>query len=128
MQAVSSEKVCFIIVKAREFDAKVDPVIDDPGGNPTDDNDVEVLADYPDDPVYEELTTFLGALSEDELVELSALIMLGRGDYDLDGWDDALAAARDDLDDTVVQRLLQIPLISDYLAEGLSQFGASCAD
>ena len=35
--SISPEKVCFIIVKAREFDAK-DAVTDpDPGSNPTDD-------------------------------------------------------------------------------------------
>lgn len=127
MQAISSEKVCFIIVKAREFDAKVDPVIDEPGDNPTDDNDVEVLADYPDDPVYEELTEFLNSLDEDELIELHALIMLGRGDVDMDAWDEAMQTARDDYDDNIAHRLLEVPLISDYLAEGLSLFGYSCA-
>ena len=128
MQAISSEKVCFIIVKAREFDAKVDPVIDDPGDNPTDDNDSEVLADYPDDPVYEELTSFIESLSEDEIVELHALIMLGRGDVDLDGWDEAVQTAQDDLDENIAHRLLEIPLISDYLAEGLAAFDHRCSD
>ncbi|MCR4378949.1 MAG: DUF3775 domain-containing protein [Rhodospirillales bacterium] len=128
MKAISSEKVCFIIVKTREFDAKVAPVIDDPGDNPADDNGVEVLADYPDDPVYEELTSFLDSLSEDELIELHALVMLGRGDVDLDGWDEAMQTAADDLDENIAHHLLEIPLISDYLAEGLSQFGQSCAD
>lgn len=128
MKAISSEKVCFIIVKTREFDAKVAPVIDDPGDNPADDNGVEVLADYPDDPVYEELTSFLDSLSEDELIELHALVMLGRGDVDLDGWDEAMQTAADDLDENIAHHLLEIPLISDYLAEGMSQFGQSCAD
>lgn len=128
MQNISSEKVCFIIVKTREFDAKVAPVIEDPGDNPTDDNEVEVLADYPDDPVYEELTTFMESMSVDELVELHALVMLGRGDVDMDGWAEAVQTAQDDLDDNLPHRLLEIPLISDYLAEALSQFGHSCAD
>ena len=128
MKSISSEKVCFIIVKAREFDAKVAPVIDNPGDNPTDDNDVEVLADYPDDPVYEELTSFIESLSEDEVIELHAMVMLGRGDVDMDGWDEAMQTAEDDLDENIVHRLLEIPLISDYLADALDQFGHSCAD
>ena len=128
MQAISSEKACFIIVKAREFDAKVDPVIEDPGDNPSDDNDVEVLADYPDDPVYEELLSFLQALSEDELIEISALVMLGDGDFDADTWDDALASARDDYDDNLPTRLLGIPMLGDYLEEGLSAFDVSCTE
>lgn len=127
MKAISSEKVCFIIVKAREFDVKVDPVIDDPGGNPTDDGDLQVLADQPDDPVYEELTSFLDALSVDELVELHALIMLGRGDVDMDGWDEAVQTAKDDIDENISHRLLEIPLISDYLASALDTFGHNCA-
>ena len=127
MQAISSEKVCFMIVKAREFDAKEAPVIEEPGGNPSDD-ERQILADQPDDPVYEELSEFLGALSEDEVVELHAMIQLGRGDVDMDGWAEAVQTARDDLDENVIARLLQIPLISDYLAEALSQFGHSCAE
>jgi hypothetical protein len=31
---ISPEKVCYIIIKAREFDAKVEPVEPDPGSNP----------------------------------------------------------------------------------------------
>ena len=36
------EKVCFIIVKAREFDAKDEVTEPDPGSNPSDDKDWEV--------------------------------------------------------------------------------------
>ena len=36
-------KVCFIILKAREFDAKVDPVEPDPGSNAADDGERAVL-------------------------------------------------------------------------------------
>lgn len=128
MQTISSEKVCYVILKAREFDAKVAPVIDNPGDNPSDDNDVEVLSDYPDDPVYEELTSFLEALSEDEIIELHALAMLGRGDVDLDGWDEAMQTAEDDLDENSVHRLLELPLLGDYLAEGLAAFDHRCSD
>ena len=70
MKTISSEKVCFIIVKTREFDAKVDPLVDDPGNDPSGEDVDAVLSDYPDDPVYEELTSFIDALSEDEVVEL----------------------------------------------------------
>ena len=123
MQAISSEKVCFIIVKTREFDAKNTPVFQDLSGAPTDDDGLQDGAEQPEDPVYDELLAFLGALSEDELIELHSMIMLGRGDVDMDGWADALQMAKDDLDDNLPQRLLQIPMISDYLADSLSQFG-----
>ena len=66
--SISPEKVCYVIVKARQFEAK--DVVADPesGSNATDDGMVDVLEDQPDDPVYEELTAFIGALDEDEQV------------------------------------------------------------
>jgi hypothetical protein len=36
---ISPEKVCFIIIKAREFDAKDEVTEPDPGSNPSDDRD-----------------------------------------------------------------------------------------
>ena len=60
---ISSEKVCYIIAKARQFEAK-DVVADpDSGSNPTDDGVVSVLEDQPDDPVYEELIAFIAGLN-----------------------------------------------------------------
>jgi hypothetical protein len=45
--SISTEKVCFVVVKAREFDVKdVDTTLDD-GSNPTDDRMIEVLEDRP---------------------------------------------------------------------------------
>jgi len=123
MQAISSEKVCFIIVKAREFDAKNAPVLQDLSGAPTDDDGLQPSSDQADETAYEELMTFMGALSDEEMIELHSMIMLGRGDVDLDGWLDAVQTATDDLDENLPHRLLEIPLISDYLADALSQFG-----
>ncbi len=74
--SISPEKVCFIIVKAREFDVKDEVSEPDPGSNPSDDRDVAVLEDHEDDPVFEELTSFIGALSEDEQIDLVALAWL----------------------------------------------------
>ena len=66
--SISPEKVCYIVVKAREFDVK-DVVTDpDDGSNPTDDAMISVLEDNPDDPVLQELTAFIGALTEDEQI------------------------------------------------------------
>jgi len=83
---ISSEKVCFIIVKAREFDVK-DAVTDpDPASNPTDDREAAVLEDHEDDPVLEEITSLINSLSEDEQIDLVALLWLGRDDYAASDW------------------------------------------
>src|SRR4029079_7929002 len=86
--SISREKVCFFILKAREFDVK-DVVTDpDSGSNPSDDAMISVLEDHADDPPYQELRIFIDALTEDEQVDLVALTWLGRGDGDIGDWDD----------------------------------------
>lgn len=126
--AISSEKVCFVIMKAREFDAKAEPSEEDPGSNPADDKDISVLEDQPDDPVVEELTSFIDSLSEDEQVDLVALTWLGRGDSTAAEWtavrNDAAAAHND----RTSGYLLGMPLLGDFLEEGLSMVGRSCAE
>jgi hypothetical protein len=84
--AISPEKVCFIIIKAREFGAKDEVTEPDPGSNPTDDGDVDILEDHADDPVVEELTSLIKSLSEDEQIDLVALACLGRDDYAAADW------------------------------------------
>src|SRR6516162_7517793 len=83
---ISPEKVCFIIMKAREFDAKDEVSEPDPGSNPSDDKDAAVLEDHSDDPAVEELTSLINSLSEDEQIDLVALTWLGRDDYGASDW------------------------------------------
>jgi hypothetical protein len=125
---ISSEKVCYIIAKARQFEAK-DVVADpDSGSNPTDDGVVSVLEDQPDDPVYEELMAFIAGLDEDEQIDLIALTWLGRGDASLEEWDDLRSEAARVRNERTAAYLLGLPLLPEHLQEGLSQFGRSCED
>ena len=48
--AISPEKVCFIVFKAREFDVKDAPTLSDDGSNPADEEMRSVLEDRPDRP------------------------------------------------------------------------------
>jgi len=126
--AISPEKLCFIIVKAHEFDAK-DIVTDpDDSSNAADDAMVSVLEDHPDDPVVAELTGFINALSEDEQVDQVALSWLGRGDGTIDDWGDLRAEATRAHNKRTAAYLLGMPTLGDYLEEGLSQFGRSCEE
>src|SRR3982074_2275191 len=83
---ISSETVCFIILKAREFDVKDAVTEPDPASNPSDDRDAAVLEDHSDDPVVEELTSLIDSLSEDAQIDLVALTWLGRDDYSASDW------------------------------------------
>ncbi len=126
--AISPEKVCFLIVKAREFDVK--DVITNPGesSSATDDAMSSVLEDRVDDPVAQELGGFIGALNEDEQIDLVALAWLGRGDGTIDDWDELRAEASRAHNKRTAAYLLGIPVLADYLEEALSQFGISCEE
>lgn len=125
---ISPEKVCFIIIKAREFDAKDEVTEPDPGSNPSDDKDVSVLEDHGDDPVVEELTSLINALSEDEQVDLVALAWLGRGDYAASDWATVREEAARAHNERTASYLLGTPLVGDFLEEGLSMLGYSCEE
>jgi Protein of unknown function (DUF3775) len=124
--SIATDKVCFIVVKAREFDAKDLVTEPDPASNPTDDGMISVLEDHQDDPVYREITAFIGALTEDEQVDLVALAWLGRGDGGIEDWSELHGQAASEHNRRTAQYLLGLPLLPDYLEEGLSLFGRSC--
>jgi hypothetical protein len=128
MLTIAPDKVCYLIIKAREFVVKMDPEVPDPGDNPIDDADREILFDYPDDPTVEEIRACLDGLNEDESAEVLALVWLGRGDYVVDEWETIVPTALEDVDSRRPDALLGIPLLGDYLEEGLSQLGYSCED
>ncbi len=126
--SIATEKVCFLIVKAREFDVK-DVVTDpDDASNATDDGMVSVLEDHGEDPVVCEIRGCIGALNEDEQVDLVALAWLGRGDGTIDDWDELRAEAARVHNERTAAYLLGMPLLADYLDEALSQFDRSCDD
>ena len=126
--SISPEKVCFIVVKAREFDAK--DVVTDPdnSSNASDDAMISVLEDHRDDPVEQELRGFIGALTEDEQIDLVAMAWLGRGDGTIDDWDELRAEASRAHNNRTASYLLGMPLLPEHLEEALSQFGSSCQE
>ncbi len=123
---ISPEKVCFVVIKAREFDVKDAVSEPDPGSNPSDDKMTAVLEDHADDPVVEELTSFIEAMSEDEQVDLVALAWLGRGDYTADDWPSVREEAARAHNKNTATYLLGIPMLGDFLEEGLALLGYSC--
>lgn len=125
---ISPEKACFIIVKAREFDAK-DPTTEaDPASNPSDDLGIAVLEQHADDPVMEELVSFIDALSEDEQIDLVALAWLGRDGTGADDWPETRREAARVHNDRTAGYLLGMPMLADFIEEGLSTLGRSCEE
>lgn len=128
MLQISPEIVCFIVLKAHAFDAKVDVVESEPGSHPPNDEMLEVLEDYDDDATYTELKAAIDGLNEDEQIDLVTLTWLGRGDFTKEEWTVARQTASDARSDHTAAYLLGIPLLGDYLEEALSQLGYSCED
>ncbi len=128
---ISPEKVAFLIEKAREFDVKELDSDPDSGSNGADDEMLDVLEDNGRDPVVRELTGFINALTEDEQIDLVALMRLGRGDGTIDEWQDLrreAADGRNDGDGKAASYLLGEPMLGDLLAEGLDAFGIDWTD
>jgi uncharacterized protein DUF3775 len=123
--AISTETVAAIVAKARQFDVK--DVVTDPesASNASDDAMLSVLEDHGDDPVRTELTAIIRGLNEDEQVDLVALAWLGRGDGDIDDWVDLRTEAARAHNKRTAEYLLGMPVLGDYLEEGLAQFGHS---
>ena len=119
------ETICRIILRAREYEAQV-PALD-PGdaSNPSDDRVVEVLEDEQNISVEEELSTAIADLAEDEQAELIALALVGRGSFDSSEWAEALEAAGDETS-YAADFLMELPMLSAYLENGLAAFDLSC--
>jgi hypothetical protein len=123
---IGLDQVCFVIVKARELDVQEGEVEEDYGSNPIDEDFREILESRADDPTREELTDFIEALNEDAQCALVALAWIGRGDFAAEQWQEAIETARSRRTGPTSLYLLGIPVLADYLDEGLAAFGLSC--
>jgi hypothetical protein len=126
--AISTDDVCYIIVKAREFEVKEWPSIPSSGSNPSDDMMVEVLESRRSDPVFTELHDFINGLDEDAQIDLVALTWTGRGDADIAEWKETREEAARAHNERTAEYLLGMPLLSEFLEEALVAAGRSCED
>jgi hypothetical protein len=126
MDALSLDTVCNLILRARSFDVKVEPVLPDDGSNPIDDGDQSIIESLPDDAGEQELRQLIEDLNEDEQTELVALAWVGRGSFTAEEWQEAMTEARQARNGRTADYLLGLPLLGDYLEEGLAAFGLSC--
>lgn len=122
---ISTDKIGFIIVKAREIGAKV-AAWDD--GDTSDHDADSILEDFSDDATQAELKEFIRDLNEDEQISLVALTWIGRGSFGPEELEDALATARAERTNRTEDYLLGMPLLPDYLEEGLDRLGYSIED
>ncbi len=131
MLEIDVNKIGFIIAKAREFETQEVGIGEDSAVTHTEDDiqDEEfqenLIAhgdDDSDDATYDELKSWIEAINDDDQCQIVALAWIGRGDFTADDWDEALRIATEEHNDRTAEYLLGMPLLPDYLEEGLSQF------
>lgn len=115
-------------LKVRQFDTKEDVVEASYGANPVDEGFCEVLADYSDDPVYDELKSLSTAWTWTSSANWLRLCGSDEETLRLADWAEAIRLARQAYNDRTSDYLLGTPLLADYLGEGLSQFDLSCGE
>jgi hypothetical protein len=125
---VNPETVCFIIARAREFQAKDEVVIPDEPADANGDWALDILEDHRDDMTLQEVQSAVADLEPDQQYDLVALMWVGRGDYDVDDWQGAVIAATEAWTERTADYLMTTPLAADYLEEGLELLGYSCEE
>lgn len=130
---IAVETVCYVINRAREVMADLDPLDDEPGQHAGDDLMREELPEEDDattveNPELDDLKEYIDSLNEDEQAELVAMTWIGRGTYTAEDWDEAVEVAHEEHPKRVARYLLSQPLLADELEEGLAEMGFSCED
>jgi len=128
---ISTEKVCAFIETAREVAGKV---ASNSGDRTTtgDDSKLETIVDEPGQDLYEgderrrQMVEFVAGLNVEEQTDLLALIWLGRGDYDIAEWDDALEEAEARIAARDPDYMIGDASLPEYLGDGLDAFGRTC--
>jgi len=125
MPDINREKVCFVIVKARELKSEKEGLESD-ASKPGDDKFVGAMSEEAYAAIRAELAAFIDAMDEDEQSELIALAWIGRGEFTVEEWTTAVAEARRRRGRLASEYLLESPLLASHLEYGLAEFGESC--
>jgi ParB-like chromosome segregation protein Spo0J len=121
MLEISTRKIARVIVRAREIDAKV-ARWDSPGDGADADS---ILESRRGDATEQELRTYISDLNDDEKASLVAVMWIGRETFDAEDLAEAIQTAKEEATAPTEDYLLGIPLLSDYLEDGLEALGFS---
>lgn len=125
---IAPEKVAHVIIKAREYDVKVGAWNDNSNEGDADEDPESILEDFASDPTRAEIAGFIDALNDDEQASLVALAWIGRGTFEPEEMEEAVETARSEKVNSTAAYLLGLPLLADYLEEGLEKLGYAVED
>jgi hypothetical protein len=125
MLKISKEKLAYIISSAKEQEENAgrwDAVVE----NSFNDNNVPPIAEELHDPAANtSLSEMVDELNKAEKASLIALSMIGRGEVEAKDFAKAMSLAEAEDTDRAATYLLRIPMVADYLEEGLMKLGCS---
>ena len=122
---IASDTLAFIIMKARAFDAEVEPTDPDEGSNGQDDRMVDVLEGTRDNPNARELHAAINSLDADGRAALVALAWISRGDYEPEEWEEALRMTRERHEAPTARYLMAMPMLGDLLEDGADKLNVN---
>ncbi len=130
---IDPDTVRLFAEKARAINAMIGADSYEDGGEAETDFDPDTLADRhshdglqeeeSEDLTREELIELIDDLNVDEAAEVVAIAWIGRGDLDASDWEGSVAEAKSRAVGPTSAYLLGMPLLSDYLEEGLESLG-----
>ena len=125
------EKVCAFIETAREVAGKVASTSGD-RTTTGDDSKLETIVDEPGQDLYEgderrrQMVEFVAGLNVEGQTDLLALIWLGRGDYDIAEWGDALEEAEARIAARDPDYMIGDASLPEYLGTGSTRSVRTC--
>jgi hypothetical protein len=123
---INTDKVCALIEAARELAGTVPSTAGD-HTTTGDDSRLVTLEQIPgQDDRRREIVDFIAGLNVEEQTDLLALIWLGRGDYELDDWDEACVAAEARIAARDPDYLIGDAALPAHLGDGLNKFDVVC--
>jgi len=121
---ISTAKVEEFIEAAREVAGKVAPTTGD-RTTTGDDSKLVSVEDYPgDDARRQEMSDFITGLNIDEQLDLLALILVGRGDFEIAEWNAAVREARARIARRDADFMIGDAALPEYLGTALDAFGS----
>jgi hypothetical protein len=128
---ISTDKVCELAEALRELAG----IEDRPPGGESDDGDDSIVAfleEGDDDPRPQQISEMIRGLAEEERIDLVALVLVGREEFSLEEWDEAVASAAERIEeggpDFAATFLVGDMASAEFLEAGLQLFGRDCAD
>ena len=127
---ISTEKVCALIEVAREVAGKVPSTAGDK--TTTGDDSPLVGIEEPEgigedeDSRRREMVEFIAGLNVEGQTDLLALILLGRGAYEVADWDAAVSEAEGRIAARDPDYMIGDAALPEYLGDGLEAFGRTC--